>query len=88
MAQHRHGFVEEYEGLVGFGLDRPTDQATVQVYLQKFSDDDLMAKILPRMSDSDLAEVFDLLSGLLRRHFTEPEYHALFLKDPHHGEHS
>ncbi len=83
MAQHQHRFVEDYDGLVGFGLDRPTDQATVQVYLQKLSDDELMARLLPRMTSEELAEVFELASALLRRHLSEAEYHELFLKDPH-----
>ena len=49
MPQHSHDFVEEYTGLVGFGMDRPTDEATVRVYLQKFADDACMAAILPRL---------------------------------------
>jgi len=53
----------------------------VQLYLQKFSDDALMKTILKRMSDEDLAEVFDILSKMLKKHLTEPEYHRLFLKD-------
>ena len=42
MAQHTHHFVEEYDGLVGFGMDREGDENTVAYYLQKFSDDTLM----------------------------------------------
>ena len=80
---HSHKFVEEFAEMVGFGLDRETDEATVQVFLQKFSDDECMKAILPRMSDEDLASVFDLISVLLRRHFDEKEYHALFLKEAH-----
>ncbi|MBW1763489.1 MAG: cytoplasmic protein, partial [Deltaproteobacteria bacterium] len=38
MAAHSHKFVEEYEGLVGFGMDRETDENTLIYYLQKFSD--------------------------------------------------
>lgn len=83
MAEHSHRFVEEYTDLVGFGLDRQTDQATMQVYLQKFSDDALMARLLPRLSDEELAAMFDYVSGFLRRHLSEPEYHELFLKDEH-----
>ena len=82
MATHSHDFVEEYTGLVGFGLDRPTDEATVLVYLQKFSDDECMAAILPRLSQEELALLFDTVSDLLRRHLEEEEYHAKFLKDP------
>ena len=43
MAKHTHEFVETYDGLVGFGMDRETDGYTLTYYLQKFSDDDLMA---------------------------------------------
>ncbi len=82
MAQHSHDFVETYTGLVGFGLDRPGDEATVQVYLQKFSDDECMRTILPRMSQEELAAVFQQISELLRRHLDEEEYHQKFLKDP------
>jgi hypothetical protein len=80
-AKHSHNYVETYEGLVGFGLDRETDEATVTVYLQKFSDDALMERILGRMTDDDLDQIFTLLSRLLGRHLSEEEYHALFLKE-------
>jgi len=81
MAQHTHQFIERYAGLVGFGLDRETDENTLVCYLQKFSDDAVMASIIKRLDDHELAEVFDLVNRLLRRHFTEAEYHRLFLKD-------
>jgi hypothetical protein len=85
MGQHSHEFVETFNGMVGFGLDRATDEATVQVYLQKLSDDELMARLLPRLDDAELEQLFDLASLLLRRHLSEDEYHALFLKDEGHG---
>ena len=81
MAQHTHQFIERYAGLVGFGLDRETDENTLICYLQKFSDDAVMAAIIKRLDDHELTEVFDLINRLLRRHFTEDEYHRLFLKD-------
>jgi hypothetical protein len=84
MPQHSHDFVEEYNGMVGYGLDRETDQATLQVYLQKFSDDIFMKHMLPRLHQEEMDQLFDLLSGLLRAHLEEQEYHALFLKDPDH----
>jgi hypothetical protein len=46
MATHSHNFVETYDGLVGFGADRNTDENTVIYYLQKFSDDRLMKTII------------------------------------------
>lgn len=81
MTLHRHEFVEEYDGLVGFGLDRETDENTVIYYLQKFSDDDLMAHLIKRMSDEELNQVFDLISSLMKKHLLESEYHRLFLKE-------
>jgi membrane-bound lytic murein transglycosylase MltF len=81
MPRHSHRFVEEYQGLVGFGLDRTTDEATVRCYLQKFADDALTAAILPRLEDAELAGLFDRISQLLRRHLSEDEYHRLFLKE-------
>ena len=81
MAKHSHRFVETFDGIAGFGLDRQSDENTVQVYLQKFSDDRLMETILKRMSDDDLTEIFETVSKMLKKYLTEPEYHELFLKD-------
>jgi len=83
MPVHSHQFVENYPGLVGFGLNRETDENTVVYYLQKFSDDELMAVIKTRLDDSELAHLFEIMSGLLRRHLSEDEYHRLFLKEAH-----
>ena len=81
MSKHTHTFVEEYQGLVGYGLDRETDEYTLTYYLQKFSDDELVALLRKRMSSEDMEEVFNLLTRLLRQHLNEEEYHRHFLKD-------
>ncbi len=81
MAKHSHDFVERFDGFAGYGLDRQTNEDTVQLYLQKFSDDHLMKTILKRMADDDLTEIFDVISKMLKKHLTEPEYHQLFLKE-------
>lgn len=81
MPKHTHRFVDRYDGLVGFGLDRETDESTLIYYLQKFSDDAVMNAIIKRLENDEMAEVFDLINRLLRRHFSEAEYHRLFLKD-------
>lgn len=78
---HRHRFVEEYQGLVGFGLNRETDEKSLMVYLQKFSDDDLLATLVPRMTDEELGETFDLITRLIKTHLRDEEYHRLFLKE-------
>jgi hypothetical protein len=79
--RHTHEFVNHYDGLVGFGLDRETDEKSLMVYLQKFSDDTLLKTILPRLSDAEIQELFDLISRFLKTHLKEKEYHRLFLGD-------
>ena len=88
MTKHTHQFVERYDDLIGFGLDRKTDENTVICYLQKFSDDALMAALIQRLSSQELTEIFDLVNRLMRRHLNEDEYHRLFLKDDcdHHAD--
>jgi hypothetical protein len=81
MAKYSHKFAETFDGFVAFGLDRETDEHTVQLYLQKFSDDRLMETVLKRMTDEDLEEVFEVISKMLKKHLSEPEYHELFLRD-------
>ncbi len=84
MPIHSHDFVENYEGLVGFGLDRETDENTLIYYLQKFSDDRLMKHLITKFSDQELSEWFDRINFLLKKYLSETEYHRLFLKDNHH----
>lgn len=81
MAKHSHNHVETYQGLVGFGLDRETDEYTIVYYLQKFCDDELMQTLIKRLTAGELDEIFSLLTRLLKKHLTESEYHTLFLKD-------
>lgn len=81
MPKHSHRFVEDYDGLVAFGLGREEDENTLTYYLQKFSDDELMALMRGRMSDSDMETLFNLLGRLLKQYLTEEEYHRVFLKD-------
>ena len=81
MQKHSHKFVEEYDGLVGFGLSREVYEHTLTYYLQKFSDDQLMALIRGRMSEEDMEEVFNLLGRLLKEYLSDKEYHTYFLKD-------
>ncbi|MGD8992351.1 MAG: hypothetical protein PVI00_12925, partial [Desulfobacterales bacterium] len=81
MMRHSHNFVETYDGLVGFGADRQTDENTVIYYLQKFSDDLLMKTLLRRLSDAELTEIFNLITRLLKAYLNDTEYHDLFLKE-------
>jgi hypothetical protein len=81
MIKHSHNFVETYKNLVGFGLNRETDENTVVYCLQKFSDDSLMEVLKQRMTDQELEEVFELISKVLKKHLSEKEYHRYYLKE-------
>lgn len=81
MPVHSHHFIEEFEGFIGFGLNDESDMDTVIYYLQKFSDDRLMELLRKRLTGEEREAIFNLLSGLLRKHLSEPEYHRYFLKE-------
>ncbi|MDR2349844.1 MAG: cytoplasmic protein [Deltaproteobacteria bacterium] len=77
---HTHEFAETWTGLLAEGFDRETDLATLRVYLQKFSDDTLTERLLPRLSEEEIKTFFKLIDLTLRRHLSHEEYHELFLK--------
>ncbi len=63
------------------GLNRDTDERSLQIFLDRFSDVPLIETLIPRLSDKEIINLFDQLSGLLHRHLSHQEYHSLFLKD-------
>ena len=75
-----HKFVEEYDGLIGFGFSREVDEYTLTYYIQRFSDDELMALIRKRMADEDIDALSTMLMRLMRKYLTDKEYHAYFFK--------
>ena len=81
MRRHRHDFVETYEGMIAFGYSREEDERSLIAFMQKFSDDDLMMLLSSRVSDSEIENLVDLLTGLMKKHLSEEEYHHYFLKD-------
>lgn len=83
MNKYSHDFVENDKGLPAFGWDRETDEKTVICYLQMFSDDLLMKKLVTRLSDMELSEIYSMINRMLKTHFTDTEYHRLFLKEDH-----
>ncbi|MDA3895463.1 MAG: cytoplasmic protein [Desulfobacteraceae bacterium] len=84
MKKYSHNFVEEYNGFIGFGWDRQSDENTVICYLQMFSDDGLMKKLISKLSDDELEEIYSMINRLMKAHLNESEYHRLFLKEDHH----
>jgi len=81
MKKDTHQFIQEYDGLGAFGLNRETDEETIMFYLQKFSEDSFLKTLLPRLSDPELEEIYLFVNDRLKRHLSEEEYHSLFLKD-------
>ena len=75
-----HQFVEEYDGLIGFGFSREVDEYTLTYYIQRFADDELMALIRKRMADEDIDALSAMLMRLMRKYLTDKEYHAYFFK--------
>lgn len=85
--EHQHTFVDTYDGMVAFGFSREVDEKSLMCYLQKFSDDDLMKALVPRMSDEEINSLFELMSHMMRKYLSDGEYHEHFLKDPEHHSH-
>jgi hypothetical protein len=50
-------------------------------FLQKFSEDEFMRILFPRINDSEIEALVGHLTGLMKRHLSEAEYHKYFLKD-------
>lgn len=67
-----------------FGLDRATDEQSLAAFLKQFSDDRLLGVLVPRMSETEIHQVVDLLTGIMRHHLSSEEYHSLFLGEDHH----
>ncbi len=74
-------FANDNAGQICFGLDRPTDEQSLVLFLHRFARPELLAALAPRLADEDIARVVDLMSGLLRAHLNDSEYHRLFLQD-------
>jgi len=81
MKKDSHDFIQKYKGLGAFGLDRETDEETLMFYLQKFSEDLFLKTLIPRLTDSELEEIYLFINAKLKQHISEDEYHSLFLKD-------
>ncbi|MGI6656580.1 MAG: cytoplasmic protein [Desulfobulbus sp.] len=67
-----------------FGLDRTTDEQSLCSYLRLFSSERLTSVLVPRMTGEEIDQLVDHLTGLMRRHLSDDEYHSLFLGDEHH----
>jgi hypothetical protein len=64
-----------------FGLDRATDERSLALFLARFTRQELLEVLLPRLSDPEIQGLLDQLGTLLKKHLREGEYHRLFLRD-------
>jgi len=62
-----------------FGMNRATDEKSLKAFIQLFSSPALLDELIPRLSDPEITEILDLLSNIMGNHFSEKEYHSLFL---------
>ena len=81
--KYSHRFVESYDGFIGFGWDRETDENSIICYLQMFSDDLLLKNLVKKLSDDELNEIHIMINRLLKTHLNDSQYHQLFLKEDH-----
>ena len=72
---------EDSATAISFGWDRATDESSCQAFVQRFSRQGLLAALTPRLTDQELTALIDHLSGLMKKHLSEGEYHRLFLAD-------
>lgn len=84
MKKFKHDFIHNYEGFGAFGLSREADEETIMYTLQKFSDDDFMKLLIPKLSQDEMEKIYYLTLELIKKHLTEDEYHNVYLKDEHH----
>ena len=64
-----------------FGFDRASDERSMAAFIERFARPELLAVLLPRLADGELAATLDFLTNLMHSHLSEKEYHQLFLAD-------
>jgi hypothetical protein len=64
-----------------FGMDRATDELSITSFIKRFADDKLLTELVPKLSDHEIQTLLDCLSGTMKKHLNEQQYHKLFLSD-------
>ena len=64
-----------------FGLDRDLDVRSLVTYLRLFGREKFATLLAERMTSEEIIALVDDLTGLMRRHLSEDEYHRYFLDD-------
>ncbi len=66
-------------GEICFGLDRTTDERSITAFIERFARPEVLAALTPRLEENEIHAILDFLSNLMHKHFSEQEYHRLFL---------
>lgn len=64
-----------------FGLDRPTDEASLIALIERFARPGLLAVLVPRLTDREISDTLDFLTVTMQKHLNDEEYHRLFTDD-------
>ena len=67
-----------------FGFNRHDDEKSLAQFLRLFASSELLDVLIPRLEDQEITGLVDTLTGLMRNHLSEQEYHRLFLGDSSH----
>ena len=66
-------------GKIAFGFDRKTDERSLTIFIDRFSNHAILETLIPRMDDDDINALVDICSGLMKKYLSEKEYHSLFI---------
>jgi len=70
---------------ISFGLNRQTDEQSLSIFMQRVGSPELMPLIASRMSNQEITDTVDFLSGLIKKHLSHEEYHNFFFPPDEQG---
>ncbi|MEW6219949.1 MAG: hypothetical protein AB1634_10495 [Thermodesulfobacteriota bacterium] len=76
-----YSYAGQESARLALGLDRAGDERFLAALIQRAAADQVLARLLPRLTASEIGDLVDSLTGLLRRHLTHAEYHRLLMDD-------
>lgn len=73
-----------------FGMNEDLDRASFRCFLQQIGREEFCKELASRASSEEIEVFVNQFTALMKKHFSEHEYHSLFLNDSsrkhHHGE--
>lgn len=70
-----------------FGLSEELDKDSFSCFLQLAGRPEFAKTLAARVSSDEIDECVNAIMGLIKKHLSESEYHALFLCDKDHHSH-